>query len=369
MPIASICFFTLPTPGSMPITPDMPPIFAICASCSARSSRSKTPFRIRSAAFAAFSASMFCVGFLDEADDVAHAEDAAGDARRIEILERVELFADADQLDRLAGDGAHRQRRAAAPIAVDAGEHDAGDADAIVERLGEVDRVLAGQRVGDQQNLVRARRCLDLRHLDHQRLVDVRAAGGVEDDDVVAAEARRLLRRGAQSRPATARRRSAACRCRPARRARATAPAPPDGACRATPSALSSFCRSVKRRAILAAVVVLPEPCRPTSISATGAGALRSIACASEPSISTSWSLTILTTIWPGVTERTTSWPTARDTHLVGERADDIERHVGLDQRTAHLAHRLVDVGRRKRAALGQLVENAAKAFREGFEH
>ena len=93
---------------------------------------------------------------LDQADDVAHAEDAAGDARRIEILERVELLAGAEELDRLAGDRAHRQRRAAAAVAVDAGQHDAGDADALVERLGEVDRVLAGERVGDEQDLVRA---------------------------------------------------------------------------------------------------------------------------------------------------------------------------------------------------------------------
>ena len=76
----------------------------------------------------------------------------------MEILERVHLLAGAEELDRLAGDGAHRERRAAAAVAVDAGEHDAGDADALVEGLGEVDRVLAGQRVGDQQDLVRAGR-------------------------------------------------------------------------------------------------------------------------------------------------------------------------------------------------------------------
>ena len=73
----------------------------------------------------------------------------------IEFLQRVELFAGADQLDRLAGDRAHRQRRAAAAVAVDAGEHDAGEADALVERAREIDRVLAGQRIGDQQHFVR----------------------------------------------------------------------------------------------------------------------------------------------------------------------------------------------------------------------
>ena len=138
---------------------------------------------------------------LDEADDVAHAEDAVGEARGMEILERVHLLADAEQLDRLAGDGAHGERRAAAPVAVDAGEHDAGEADALVEVAGEIDRVLAGQRVGDEQDLVRPRGVADLRHLLHQRLVDMRAAGGVEDDDVVALQARRPARRAGRSRP------------------------------------------------------------------------------------------------------------------------------------------------------------------------
>ena len=51
----------------------------------------------------------------------------------VELLERVQLLADADEADRLAGDGAHRERGAAAAVAVHAGEDDAGDADAAVE--------------------------------------------------------------------------------------------------------------------------------------------------------------------------------------------------------------------------------------------
>src|SRR6185437_13554932 len=54
---------------------------------------------------------------LDQGDDVAHAENAVGDAGGMEILERIDLFAGADELDRLAGDGAHRERRAAAAVA------------------------------------------------------------------------------------------------------------------------------------------------------------------------------------------------------------------------------------------------------------
>ena len=111
----------------------------------------------------------------------------------MEILERVHLFADAQKLDRLAGHRAHRQRRAAAPVAVHAGQHDAGEADPLVEVLGEVDRVLAGQRVGDQQNLVRPRGVADLSHLRHQRLVDMGAARGVEQHDVIALQPRHSL--------------------------------------------------------------------------------------------------------------------------------------------------------------------------------
>jgi hypothetical protein len=70
---------------------------------------------------------------LHQADDVAHAEDAVGDAAGVEILQRVHLLAGADQLDGPAGDFAHGERRAAAAVTVDAGQRNARDADAVVE--------------------------------------------------------------------------------------------------------------------------------------------------------------------------------------------------------------------------------------------
>ena len=102
----------------------------------------------------------------------------------MEFLEGVDLLADADQLDRGAGDGAHRQRRAAAGVAVHPGHHDAGDADRLVEGARGVHRVLAGHGVDHQQGLGRAGGGADGGHLVHQRLVDGQPAGGVEDDDV-----------------------------------------------------------------------------------------------------------------------------------------------------------------------------------------
>ena len=164
---------------------------------------------------------------LDQADDVAHAEDAVGETRGMEILERVHLLADAEQFDRLAGDRAHRERRAAAPVAVHAGQHDAGQADPLVEVLGEIDRVLAGQRVGDQQDFVRPRGVADLRHLRHQRLVDMGAAGGVEHHDVIALQPRGVLGAPGDGDRILAGDDRQGRRRRPAGRAPRAAPAPP----------------------------------------------------------------------------------------------------------------------------------------------
>ena len=49
--------------------------------------------------------------------------------------------------------------------------------------------------------------------------------------------------------------------------------------------------------------------------------------------------------------------------HAVGEGAHHVERDVGLEQRTAHLAQRRRDVGLRQRAAAGQAVQDGAKTL------
>ena len=121
--------------------------------------------------------------------------------------------------------------------------------------------------------------------------------------------------------------------------------------------------RWVRRRASFAVVVVLPEPCRPTIMMATGGTALRSIVWPSAPSVSISWSWTILTTIWPGVTDLTRATPDRLLADPLGEGADHVERDVRLEQRAAHLAHRGVDVGFRQRTASGQSIEDSAKRF------
>ena len=168
----------------------MPPSFCICFSCSARSSRSNCALLH---ALAAIFSRLVGVDRLAPPSrpghDVAHAEDAAGDALGVEGLEPVELFAGAEELDRHAGDGAHGQRRAAAAIAIDAGEDDAGERQALVEALGGSTAswpVSASATSRVSCGLAMSR---DRGRLAHQRLVDVLRPGGIEDQHVEAAAA------------------------------------------------------------------------------------------------------------------------------------------------------------------------------------
>jgi hypothetical protein len=125
------------------------------------------------------------LGLLDEGEHVAHAEDAASHPVGVEDVEVLELLAGGREHDRLAGDLPRRQRGATAGVAVELGEHHAGDADAVAEGLGGGDRVLADHRVDDEQDLVGVDRVADVGGLLHHLGVDAEAAGGVDDDDVV----------------------------------------------------------------------------------------------------------------------------------------------------------------------------------------
>ena len=58
--------------------------------------------------------------------------------------------------------------------------------------LRDVDRLLAGHRVEDEEDVRRLRGVAHAHELVHQLLVDVQPAGGVEDDDVLAPALRRL---------------------------------------------------------------------------------------------------------------------------------------------------------------------------------
>ena len=107
----------------------------------------------------------------------------------MEDLELVELLADADELDRHAGDRDDRQGRPAPGVAVELGQDERRQPDPLGEGLGALDRVLAGHGVADVNRLDRGEDVLDELQLIHQLVVDVEAAGRVDEQQVVAAVA------------------------------------------------------------------------------------------------------------------------------------------------------------------------------------
>jgi hypothetical protein len=80
--------------------------------------------------------------------------------------------------------GLGRERRTAARVRVEFGQDHAVEFEPLVERLGGVDRVLAGHRVQHEVNLMRLRGGGDLADLSHQFVVDRQSAGRVENHDV-----------------------------------------------------------------------------------------------------------------------------------------------------------------------------------------
>ena len=130
------------------------------------------------------------LGLLYEGEDVAHAEYPRRDPFGVERFEHLDLLAGADEFDRLAGYGDDRQCGAAPCVAVHLGEDDAVDADLLGKVLRDIDRVLAGHRVGDEKDLFGYHAVFYFFQLGHQRVVDVEPSGGVEDEDITRVELR-----------------------------------------------------------------------------------------------------------------------------------------------------------------------------------
>ncbi|VTR70866.1 hypothetical protein DESC_870022 [Desulfosarcina cetonica] len=126
------------------------------------------------------------LGLLDHGEDIPHAENPRGHPVGMECFQVAELFTDADEFDRLAGNRPNRQGRAATGVAVHFGEHHAADVQAFVKGLGDVHRVLTGHGIGHQQDVGGLCRRADARELTHQRLIDMQTAGRIEQQCIAA---------------------------------------------------------------------------------------------------------------------------------------------------------------------------------------
>ena len=151
-------------------------------------------------------------------------------------LEVLQPLAAADERDRHADDRHHRQRCAASGVAIELRQHDAGHADTAVELAGALDRVLSGHRVRHVQLVGRLDGRLDRLQLHHQRVVDVQAAGGVDDQHVEAGVLRLHERARGAREPDPSHRRGRAPGAAPACPARSAVRWPRAGARRWTPA-------------------------------------------------------------------------------------------------------------------------------------
>ena len=294
---------------------------------------------------------------LNQRNDVAHAQNTIGDTARIELLQRIHLFAGGDQLDRLAGDGAHRKSSTAAAIAVHAGQHQTGDADALIERTCKIDSVLAGQSVGDEQDFMRVCLFPDVGHFDHQRLVDMRAAGGVENNNIMAAKLGGLYGAGGDL----------------DRRLAGNDRQRVDAGLYAELAQLllgGGAARIERRKQHL-----LLRPLGQALADLAGRGGLARALQADhhdddggrriEVNGNTFFAEHADKFVMDDLDDHLAGLDALEDlgadrlgANLVGEGADDIKRNVGFEEGAANLAQRGCDVGIRQRAATGQAVQN-----------
>ena len=126
-------------------------------------------------------------GLFDERNHVAHAENAARDTVRVEIFQPIQLFAGAEQLDRLACDSPHRKCGTATAIAVNAREHNASDANLLIKCTCQINSVLTRERVSNQQGF------LGLGNVTHgggfrqQLFINMQPACGIQHHHVISA--------------------------------------------------------------------------------------------------------------------------------------------------------------------------------------
>lgn len=126
------------------------------------------------------------LGTFYQADDVAHAQDTLGHTIGVELVKLIRLLAGADELYRLLNDGADGQSGTAAAVAVEFGEDNAVEVDAVVEGFGRVHGILARHGVYDEERLGRIERSLHALDLVHHGLIYGETACCIDDDDLFA---------------------------------------------------------------------------------------------------------------------------------------------------------------------------------------
>ena len=166
------------------------PIFCSVRSWVRKSSSVNCPRSMRSASFSAVSTSTTSSKSCIRPTTSPMPRIALRQALGAERLELVDGLAHGDEAHRHARRGADRERRAAARVAVELGEDQPVERNPRREAARHVHGLAAHHRVTDQCRVVGLRSFGDLLELEHQLVVDLQPAGGVEDDGVEVVRAR-----------------------------------------------------------------------------------------------------------------------------------------------------------------------------------
>ena len=133
-------------------------------------------------------------GFFYQRENVAHPQDTGGNTLRVERLQRFDLLAHTEELDRFTGDMTHRQRRTATGITISFGQDDTGQRQRIVKGLGSIGCILTGHGIDHKQRLDRIDRGMQLFDLCHHRFINMKTTSGVDNNHIFMLQARILNR-------------------------------------------------------------------------------------------------------------------------------------------------------------------------------
>ncbi len=102
----------------------------------------------------------------------------------MERLQGVGFLARTQELDRFAGDVAHRKRCATTGVAIGLGQHDAGQRQGVIECRSGVGRVLTGHGIDHEQGFVRLDRGMHVANFRHHLCIDMQASGSIHQQHV-----------------------------------------------------------------------------------------------------------------------------------------------------------------------------------------
>jgi hypothetical protein len=123
-------------------------------------------------------------GAFDEADDVAHAEDARGHPFGMERFEIVEFLADANEFDRLSRDRFEAEGSPTACVTVEFREDGPGDVEGLIELGGDVDGFLTGGGIENEEDFLGFDQVTESDQFLDKRFVDLETSGGIENEGV-----------------------------------------------------------------------------------------------------------------------------------------------------------------------------------------